>query len=225
LAKQSIKKKNRFVTILNTSQALKLPRALHGFSHIKRYWDKTNDSFVAKILPGELYVTCSNEIITTVLGSCISACIRDPIFGIGGMNHFMLPMSTTDTSQNDKLGSAMRYGNYAMEHLINEILKNGGERSNLEVKLFGGGRVLSHMTDVGERNIKFALEYIATEGLKLIAEDLGDIYPRKIQYNPITGKARQKKLRNMHNRTIVQREEAYMQDIDQTPVSGDVELF
>lgn len=213
------------MTILNASQPLKLPPALRGFKHIKRYWDKTNDSIVAKILPGELYVTSSNEIITTVLGSCISACIRDPIFGIGGMNHFMLPMSTSDTSQNDKLGSAMRYGNYAMEHLINEILKNGGERANLEVKLFGGGRVLTHMTDVGKRNINFALEYVNTEGLKLVAEDLGDIYPRKILYNPLTGKARQKKLRNMHNQTITQREEAYRQDIDKTPVSSEIELF
>ena len=204
-----------------------LPKALHGFESIKRYWDKSAEEFVAKILPGELYVTCEDEMITTVLGSCISACIRDPVFRVGGMNHFMLPMSKTDPNMNDQLGSAMRYGNFAMEHLINEILKNGGMRKNLEVKLFGGGKVLSHMTDVGQRNIDFALEYIRTEGLKLLSEDLGDRFPRKIQYYPATGKARMKKLRKMHNSTIIAREEEYMHDIDQTQAqaTGDIELF
>lgn len=213
------------MTNLNPIDTPKLPRALRGFDYVKRYWDKAAHEFVAKILPGELYVTRSEEMITTVLGSCISACIRDPVSGVGGMNHFMLPMSKSDPDINDKLGSAMRYGNFAMEHLINEILKNGGRRRNLEVKLFGGGKVLSHMTDVGKRNIEFALEYVQTEGLKLISEDLGDRYPRKIQYYPLTGKARMKKLRSMHNRTIIEREEEYMQDIDQTPVTGDIELF
>lgn len=213
---------------INNSNALPaLPKALQGFESIKRYWDRSAGEFVAKILPGELYVTCHDEMITTVLGSCISACIRDPVFLIGGMNHFMLPMSKTDPDMSDKLGSAMRYGNYAMEHLINEILKNGGMRKNLEVKLFGGGKVLAHMTDVGQRNIDFALDYIKTEGLKLISEDLGDRFPRKIQYYPATGKARMKKMRKVHNNTIVEREKEYMQDIDknQSQQSGDIELF
>ena len=211
--------------ILNSDQPPALPRALRGFDDIKRYWDKTNNAVVAKILPGEVYVTKIDEMITTVLGSCISACIRDPFANIGGMNHFMLPMSKTDNAGGDKFGSAMRYGNFAMEHLINEILKHGGQRKNLEVKLFGGGRVLTHMTDVGRRNINFALEYIQAEGLKLISQDLGDRFPRKIQYYPLSGKARMKKLRSMHNRTVTEREEAYMMDINQTPVAGDIELF
>jgi len=210
------------VTIICANQLPDLPRTLRGFGHIKRYWDKTNDKVTAKILPGEVYVTKTDEMITTVLGSCISACIRDPYLGVGGMNHFMLPasknMDITD-------GSAARYGNFAMEQLINEILKNGGQRKNLEVKLFGGGRVLAHMTDVGKRNIDFALEYIHLEGLKLIAEDLGDRYPRKVQYYPSSGAARMKKLRAVHNRTVTEREEVYMSEIEQTPVAGDIELF
>lgn len=207
---------------LNSNEPSVLPRALHGFGHIKRYFDKSNDMIVAKILPGEVYVTRMNEVITTVLGSCISACIRDPYAGVGGMNHFMLPISkNVDVKDSD----AARYGNFAMEQLINEILKNGAQRKNLEVKLFGGGRVLTHMTDVGKRNIEFALEYVRLEGLKLLSEDLGDIFPRKIQYDPITGKARMKKLRTMHNRTVAEREEAYMHEIDQTSSSGDIELF
>ena len=210
------------VTAICLDRSPVLPRTLRGFEHIKRYWDKTNDKAVAKILPGELYVTKLDEIITTVLGSCISACIRDPYSGIGGMNHFMLPASK---NMNITDGSAARYGNFAMEQLINEILKNGGQRKNLEAKLFGGGQVLAHMTDVGKRNIDFALEYLHLEGLKLVAEDLGDRYPRKVQYDPLSGAARMKKLRAVHNRTVAEREEAYMQEIDQTPATSDIELF
>lgn len=203
-----------------------MPRALRGFGHINRYWDKINNIIAAKILPGELYVTQADEIITTVLGSCISACIRDPFAGVGGMNHFMLPISKDMSLLNDKAGSATRYGNFAMEQLINEILKNGGQRQNLEVKIFGGGHVLANMTDVGKRNIDFVVEYIQLEGLKMVAEDVGDKFPRKVQYNPITGKARMKKLRSMHNKTIVERENAYLQTIEQPEaVVGDIELF
>jgi chemotaxis protein CheD len=213
------------VTINNANQPPVLPRALRGFQDIKRYWDNSNGVIAAKILPGEFYVSKIDEIITTVLGSCISACIRDPFAGVGGMNHFMLPVMKNMSMAMDHNGSAERYGNYAMEHLINEILKNGGQRHNLEVKLFGGGKVLSHMTDVGSRNIAFALDYVKTEGLKIISQDLGDIYPRKIQYNPLTGKARMKKLRTVHNRTIAEREETYMNVIDEQPEAGDIELF
>lgn len=203
-----------------------MPRALRGFEQINRYWDKINNIIAAKILPGELYVTQADEIITTVLGSCISACIRDPFAGVGGMNHFMLPISKDMSLLNDKASSATRYGNFAMEQLINEILKNGGQRQNLEVKIFGGGHVLANMTDVGKRNIDFVVEYIHLEGLKLVAEDVGDKFPRKVQYNPITGKARMKKLRTMHNKTIVERENAYLHTIEQSEaVPGDIELF
>lgn len=213
------------MTILNDDQPNVLPRALHGFGHVKRYWDKSCNRIVAKILPGEVYVTKIDEMITTVLGSCISACIRDPYASVGGMNHFMLPVSKDMNMLLEKDNNAARYGNFAMEQLINEILKHGGQRQNLEVKLFGGGKVLSHMTDVGKRNIEFALEYVKLEGLKLISDDLGDIYPRKIQYDPMMGNARMKKLRTMHNKTVAEREVAYMHEIEVTPSAGDIELF
>jgi len=210
------------VTVICSNQAPTLPRALRGFGHVKRYWNKNSNTITAQILPGELYVTKIDEMITTVLGSCISACVRDLSSGIGGMNHFMLPASK---NMNITDGSAARYGNFAMEQLINEILKNGGQRKNLEVKLFGGGQVLAHMTDVGKRNIDFALEYLQLEGLKLIAEDLGDRYPRKVQYCPSSGAARMKKLRAVHNRTVTEREEAYMHEIEEKPAASDIELF
>ncbi len=210
------------MTVICSNQAPTLPRALRGFGHVKRYWNKNSNTITAQILPGELYVTKIDEMITTVLGSCISACVRDSYSGIGGMNHFMLPASK---NINITDGSAARYGNFAMEQLINEILKNGGQRKNLEVKLFGGGQVLAHMTDVGKRNIDFALEYLQLEGLKLIAEDLGDRYPRKVQYCPSSGAARMKKLRAVHNRTVTEREEAYMHEIEEKPAASDIELF
>lgn len=207
---------------------LDFPPPLAGFEHINRYWDKMHNITAAKILPGEYYVTTQNEAIVTVLGSCVSACVRDKVFGIGGMNHFMLPMTTANSSdawKNVNISAATRYGNFAMEHLINTILGNGGMRENLEVKVFGGGRILAQMTDIGSRNISFVREYIATEKLVLLAEDLGDTCPRKVMYNPITGKVKMKKLRSLHNNTIIDRETEYMQKLDIEPVESEIDLF
>ena len=204
-------------------------RQLVGFEHINRYWDPACGTYAAKILPGEYYVTIHDEVIVTVLGSCISACVRDRGFGIGGMNHFMLPSSgqehSEDSWQSSSVSSATRYGNFAMEHLINDVLKNGGSRNNLEVKIFGGGRILAQMTDIGHRNIAFVHDYIRTEGLRLLAEDVGDIYPRKVYFFPATGRARIKKLRSLHNNTIIERETRYLTTLKTQPVEGEVELF
>jgi chemotaxis protein CheD len=197
---------------------------LRGFEAIKRYWDNDNGKFAAKILPGEFYVTTHDEVITTVLGSCIAACIRDPVFGIGGMNHFMLPISDGGAWGGD-LDHATRFGNFAMEHMINEILKNGGSRHNLEVKIFGGGRVLANMTNVGQRNIDFIKEYLRVEGLTLLAEDVGDVFPRKVQYLPLSGRARVKKLRANHSQAVAERERNYLHDMDAQPQTGDIDLF
>ena len=203
------------------------PRALRGFSQISRKWDTTHGVYTAKILPGEYYVTISDEAIFTVLGSCISACVRDKVFGIGGMNHFMLPASGDEASawHASDTSAATRYGNYAMEHLINDILKNGGRRENLEVKLFGGGKILASATTVGEQNIKFALDYVRTEGLEVLTQDMGDIYPRKVLFFPTSGRVRVKKLRSLHNNTVAERENAYLKTIKQAPVEGEIELF
>jgi len=170
---------------LCSEKDVKIEKCLAGFSHINRYWDKQNEIISAKILPGQFYVTKENEAIVTVLGSCISACIRDPLSGVGGMNHFMLPAD--NSGKDTKLSESARYGNFAMEMLINEILKNGGKKQNLEVKIFGGGKILRNMTDVGERNIEFAITYIKTEGLKLISSDVGSPHPRKVYYFPDSG--------------------------------------
>lgn len=205
-----------------------LPPALSGFEGVKRYWDRSNDVVAAKILPGEYYVTTQDEMVTTVLGSCVSACIRDRVFGVGGMNHFMLPLDTTGegwSGSSDLLSSATRYGNFAMEHMINDILKNGGRRKNLEAKVFGGGQIIATMTDVGRKNIDFVLSYLEQEGLAIASQDLGDIYPRKVNYYPASGRVRVKRLRHLHNDTIVRREQSYRHELEEQPVEGDIELF
>jgi len=142
------------------------------------------------------------------------------------MNHFMLPIEKSGSLE--KNSESARYGNHAMEMLINEILKAGGLKKNLEVKLFGGGRVLKSMTtiDVGDQNITFIKSYVALEGLQVVTADLGDVFPRKVIYFPQTGRALMKKLRNIHNDTLEKREKSYRNKINETKTSdNDIELF
>ena len=187
------------------------------------YYDRNFETQAAKILPGEYYVTARDMMIVTVLGSCVSACIRDPVNKVGGMNHFMLPEHGGDPDS--PLSTSARYGAYAMEILINQLLKMGAQRPHLEAKLFGAGRVLAGVTDVGKRNAHFAEEYLSRERIRVASKDLGDIYPRKVYYFPQTGRVMVKFLRNLHNDTVVKRERNYAQLIDTTPVTGEVDLF
>ena len=193
-----------------------------------RYFDPTFGAEAVKVLPGEYFVTTTDMLLVTVLGSCVSACIRDREKGIGGMNHFMLPASASAEAggwKSTDLSDATRYGNFAMEHLINDILKNGGKRQNLEVKIFGGGRVMKGMTDIGARNITFAHDYLKTEGLRVTSEDVGDVFPRMVLYFPATGKVKVKRLRSLHSNTIVEQEVRYLETIAAKPVGGEIELF
>ncbi len=189
------------------------------------YFDRNFNIDAVKILPGEYYVTSRDMMLATVLGSCVAACVRDCSNGIGGMNHFMLPDSKRDGGM--PFGSSMRYGAYAMEMMINQLLKNGARRSNLEAKIFGGGNVLRGFTvaNVGQRNVEFVIDYLKTEGIAITGEDVLDIYPRKVHYFPRTGKVMMKKLREVHNDTIVNREQEYSSRLRGVEVQGDVELF
>lgn len=201
------------------------PACLPDFEHVNRYWDPNNEVWAAKILPGEYYVTQnSKEVIATTLGSCVSACIRDKVFGIGGMNHFMLPLKNQHGSDG-WIDSATRYGSYAMEHLINDILKAGGKRKNLEVKLTGGGKIVANMSDIGLRNIEFVLDYLKIENLSILSQDLGDVYPRKVLYYPDSGRMLVKRLGSLHNETLLEREKFYQHELEIQPDSGGVELF
>ena len=188
------------------------------------YYDRTFDRDAAKILPGEYYFTAKDMMIVTVLGSCVSACLRDRVSGVGGMNHFMLP----DGGDSDSpVSASMRYGTYAMEVLINELLKAGARRENLEAKVFGGGNVLRGFVaiNVGERNAQFVRDYLRAEGIHIIAEDLNDIHPRKVYFFPRTGKVLVKKLKQLNNNTLVNREQDYADRLQTGAVTGSVDLF
>jgi chemotaxis protein CheD len=204
-----------------------LPPALPHFGHIRRIWDAELGVPVAKLLPGDYYVTRHNEAIFTVLGSCVSACVRERKLGIGGMNHFMLPLDRSGGSSawaENLVSSATRYGNVAMERLINDIMVLGGQRSNLEFKVIGGGKVLDMALDVGARNAQFIREYLKTEGFIITAEDLGDSFARKLFYSPATGKVRVKRLTSTVNRAVFEREREFESTSAQVE-SGSVELF
>jgi len=190
------------------------------------YYDRTFDCEAAKISPGEYYYTDKNMLIVTVLGSCVSACIRDTVTGIGGMNHFMLPDSAK-ADLDGPVSESMRYGTYAMEVLINQLLRNGARREHLEAKIFGGGNVLRSFTtnNVGDRNADFVKKYLKEEGIRVTGEDLKDIYPRKVYFFPKTGKVLVKKLKQLNNYTLVKREEAYSSKLKTNDVAGKVDLF
>ena len=175
----------------------------------------------AKVLPGEYFVAREPLAIMTVLGSCIAACLWDSRMRVGGMNHFMLP----DGDNGDSSG---RYGSYAMELLINEMMKLGARRETLQAKIFGGGQVMANFTtmNVGERNTRFVQDYLATERIPVVSEDVLDIYPRKVVFFPVTGKAMVKRLAATHNDAFVAQDRMAAQKA--APVSsagGSVDLF
>ncbi|WP_374278970.1 chemoreceptor glutamine deamidase CheD [Azonexus sp.] len=188
-----------------------------------RYYDRHFGAEAAKILPGEYFVSSQGMLLVTVLGSCVAACIRDSDSGIGGMNHFMLP----DDGGRDTVGTSARYGTYAMEVLINHLLKMGARRNRLEAKVFGGGAVLASLSssNVGARNAEFVLDYLKTEKIPVVAKDLLDSYPRKVYYFPASGRVLVKKLHRVHNETLFSRERDYKARLAQEPMAGDVELF
>lgn len=168
---------------------------------------------------GDTYVTSDpEEVLTTILGSCIAACIRDPQNGVGGMNHFLLP----DGNSGDR--EARCYGVNAMELLINDILKHGGERRRLEAKLFGGANVVSALTDVGSRNYAFARQFLNDEGIPIVGGDVGGDLARRIQFMPVTGRARQAVVKGAEPR-LVQEELTALRKKSQAAPAVDVEFF
>lgn len=174
-----------------------------------------------KVLPGEYFVSSDDLVIMTVLGSCISACIWDGKVRAGGMNHFMLP----DGDSADGFG---RYGSYAMELLINEMLKMGARRETMQAKVFGGAQVMAGFTtmNVGERNTKFVLEYLQTERIPVVSQDVLDIHPRKVCFFPVTGKVLVKRLAHSHPETLaVQERRGNAAALAKTTSGGSVDLF
>ncbi len=206
---------------MNTSQrADELGYAEHVARN--RYFDRLFKTDAVKVLPGEYYISDSNMVLVTVLGSCVTACIRDRDRNIGGMNHFMLA-----DGNNELVGASARYGVYAMEILINHLLKLGARRSSLEAKVFGGGRVMSSLSGsmVGERNADFVLRYLDTEQIPVASQDLLDVFPRKVYFFPQTGRVLVKRLVRLHNDTLARREREYAERLSGANISGAIELF
>ena len=195
--------------------------------HPSKFFNKKFDAVSVRLLPGESYVTeTRGEMIVTILGSCVSACIRDPLIKIGGMNHFLLPVMKTDSKayQSD----LMRYGNYAMERLINGIISRGGRKNRLEIKLFGGANVIDSDTKVGTHNVDFVLKYLEDEGLKITSNDLGGDEARRIHYFPDSGRVLRLFVRDRAREElpeILRREQEFITSFRNKPVEGDIELF
>ena len=191
------------------------------------YFDPKFNAQALKVLPGEYLVTQNDVMLVTVLGSCVSACIRDPLAGVGGMNHFMLPDAGGDAGTSSWGNESARYGGFAMEMLINDLLKRGASRSRLETKVFGGGAVLAGFTanNVGERNGRFVLEYLRNEGLSLTGKDLFDVCPRRVHYFPKTGKVMVKRLPSANDTDVLASERLYRSRLKESPTQGSVELF
>jgi len=186
---------------------------------LRRYRNPRDGCWHVHLTLGDTYVTSDqDEVLTTILGSCISACIRDPATGIGGMNHFLLPNSEGHDRE------ARCYGVNAMELLINDILKQGGERRRLEAKLFGGANVIATLGSVGARNAAFARQFLADEGIRVVGGDVGGNTARRIQYSPVSGRARQAIVVD-YGRQLVERELDALQAPSANMASADVEFF
>lgn len=190
-----------------------IEKALAGFVGTPRYWSPTDNKTMAKIGPGEYYVTRADEILGSVLGSCIAVCVYDIKNGVGGMNHFMLPKSK-DSDQH-LWRDTYRFGDQAMEVLIKAICLNGGERQHLQYKAFGGGQMLKNMSPIGDSNIKFLHQFMEQKQISVVNADLGGANPRLLKFFPKTGRAFVKKLQEISTHQVIDEEMAYFQRLKQ----------
>ena len=198
------------------------PVALRGFEQFRPFWEPRWNKYAVKVAPEQFYVSNSDMVITTVLGSCISACIHDPVTKFGGLNHFMLPSS----GGSEDMNRSMRYGFFAMEQLINELMKFGCNRERLEIKLTGGGDMMgSGFNQIGQQNIDFILQYLKDEGLKLLSSDLGGDRARKVAYFPLEGRMLVNKLDHREDQRLIEEERSFRVDVDSHLDDSDVELF
>jgi chemotaxis protein CheD len=190
---------------------------------VRRHHDRETGMVHVKIGPGDYYVTAVNEMLVTILGSCVAVCVRDPVIGVGGMNHFLLAESSS--GEWGGVNAATRYGNHAMETLINDIIAMGGVRSRFEVKIFGGGHVIDSSLAIGQKNVEFAEQYLANEGMAIAAKHVGGFHPRRIHYFPQTGRVQLLQLRRGSDAAVFQKELEFKRRIAVKPVEGGVDLF
>lgn len=195
-----------------------------GMQSRKSHFDQSAGATAIWIFQGDFYVSSRPDLfLTTVLGSCIAVCIRDPIAGCGGMNHFLLPDAENREEHFPSL--ALRYGSYSIERLVNAILSRGGKRERLEIKVFGGANVMTRMSDVGSRNVDFIEQYFAKERLTITAADLRGKFPRKLRYFPISGRAQVCTLRDTEADEAINSESLMCTKMEFSKISGEVEIF
>lgn len=193
-----------------------------------RYWDHRFQRNTIKLLPGDFDVVSGAEMLVTVLGSCVAACIRDTKSGIGGMNHFLLPSMAVNKGRHwdDYDSAATRYGDLAMEYLINKIVQLGGQRENLEAKVFGGARMFkTSFSDIGLQNIEFVNDYLKTERIRVVSSNTGSTFARKIYYIPSTGDVYLKRITHISNNTILERERNYFEEAQKARTTAEVSFF
>jgi chemotaxis protein CheD len=190
-----------------------------------RYFDREFQVEAVKILPGQYYAASGQGAITTVLGSCVSTCLWDPVRRVAGMNHFMLPGDTATASS--PWAASARLGVYAMELLINDMLRIGADRTRLVAKVFGGAKLLAGFDklDVGAKNCEFVLDFLREEGIRLIGQDLRDVCPRKVHFFPSTGKVQLKRLQLLPNDIVQRHEQEYLSRLAYKAGGGDIEIF
>jgi chemotaxis protein CheD len=196
----------------------------HNAVATRRFFDAVESNWMVKVFPGEYYVTPKkDEVLVTVLGSCVAACIRDPVRRVGGMNHFMLPHSKGGNWGGDL--QSTRFGNFAMEKLINELMKAGASRNSLEIKVFGGGNVTDTQNAIGTENSQFILRYLESEGLCCTVQDLGGLLPRRIHYYPETGRVIRRLLGTSDSKAVAREETAYVSRLSTRTMAGEISLF
>lgn len=180
---------------------------------------------VTVVHQGDCYVSGAADLTySTVLGSCIAACVRDRVARVGGMNHFLL--AEQSGSARDRYGASARYGAFAMEQLINQVLGRGtGQKGNLEIKLFGGGKINSVLDDVGAKNIEFVRQFLADEGYVARSADLGGAYARRVLFKPYSGRAFVKRLDSEIGANVARQEAAFAHHGLRRPAGPEVELF
>jgi len=189
-----------------------------------RYFDRQLNATIVQIVQGDYYVTGHpGEVLTTVLGSCIAACVRDPVAACGGMNHFLLPDAGDETQP---YSTAMRYGSFSMEQLINAVLAAGGRRDRLEVKVFGGANVVRTLSGIGHKNADFVERFLSKEGFPILASDLRGFLPRKVRFFPASGKVQLRAIESQIASTVFAAEKSRAQAVKVEPAAGgDIELF
>jgi chemotaxis protein CheD len=198
------------------------------YDGIRRYYDQNMELTVVKLMTGDCYFTSEpREMLVTILGSCISVCLYDPVTKMGGMNHILLPGDKNDIVSKTDPGYSTRFGVNAMEELINGLLKLGGKKDRFEAKIFGGGAVIKTSNAIGDKNIKFVKEFLATEKITLKGEDVGGDMARRLHFFPDTGKAMIRKLRRKEDMVIIDKEKEYQEKLVQKVAAQtvDVDLF